>query len=180
MAIKPKVFKITLQIADIDRHYYNEHLLTIAQHSSETDERAMIRILAFALNANDTLSFAEGISDSAQADVWDRDHNEQIKLWVSVGLPEEKLIRKAVSRAEHVIVYSYGGRGADVWWNKLKLDTYKNLKVVNFLDEDTKNLATLLVSGMKINFTIQEGEIMVANESKSVILTPQIRMFSRT
>ncbi len=114
MAIRPKVFKINLQIADIDRHYYNEHLLTIAQHSSETDERMMVKILAFAMNASGTLSFAEGISDSNQADVWDRDHNEEVNLWVSVGLPDEKLIRKAVSRANSVIVYSYGGRAAEV------------------------------------------------------------------
>ncbi|HCY38950.1 MAG TPA: hypothetical protein DHV02_03730 [Neisseriales bacterium] len=174
MAIKPTIFKVSMQIADMDRHYYNDHLLTVAQHPSETDERLMVRILAFALNATENLSFAEGITDQNQADLWDKDHNDQIALWISVGLPDEKLIRKAVSRAEQVIVYSYGGRQADVWWSKLKLGNYKNLRVINLAGEATQALAAMAARGMKMNFTIQEGEIMIANDATSLNLTPQI------
>ncbi|MDD3266722.1 MAG: YaeQ family protein [Burkholderiales bacterium] len=174
MAIKPTVFKMSMQIADMDRHYYNDHLLTIAQHPSETDERMMVRILAFALNANENLSFAEGITDQNQADLWDRDHNEQVKLWISVGLPDERLIRKAVSRSEEVIVYAYGGRQADMWWSKQKLMAYKNLKVINLSSEDTQSLATMASRGMKINFTMQEGEIMISDDASSINITPQV------
>ena len=102
------------------------------------------------------------------------DHNDQIALWISVGLPDEKLIRKAVSRAEQVIVYSYGGRQADVWWSKLKLGNYKNLRVINLAGEATQALAAMAARGMKMNFTIQEGEIMIANDATSLNLTPQI------
>ncbi|MCE2705569.1 MAG: YaeQ family protein [Proteobacteria bacterium] len=174
MAIKPRIFKVNIQIADMDRHYYADHLLTVAQHPSETDERTMVRLLAFALNANDALSFAEGISDSSQADLWEMNHNEQIGLWISVGLPDEKLIRKAVSRARKVIVYAYGGRPADIWWSKLKLDKYQNLQVINLAQQDTQNLTEMFSRGMKMNFTIQEGDVMVANDSTSINLTPQI------
>jgi uncharacterized protein YaeQ len=134
----------------------------------------MVRLLAFALNANDALSFAEGISDSSQADLWEMNHNEQIGLWISVGLPDEKLIRKAVSRARKVIVYAYGGRPADIWWSKLKLDKYQNLQVINLAQQDTQNLTEMFSRGMKMNFTIQEGDVMVANDSTSINLTPQI------
>ena len=174
MAQKPVIFKINLQIADMERHYYNDHLLTIAQHPSETDERMMIRILAFALNASPNLSFAEGISDQNQADLWEKSDTDQIALWISVGLPDEKLIRKAVSRADKVIIYSYGGRPAEVWWSKLKLADYKNLTVYSLASEETQALANLAARGMKMNFTIQEGEIMVANENTSINITPLV------
>lgn len=174
MAIKPTIFKANLQIADMDRYYYNDHLITIAQHPSETDERMMVRLLAFALNASDSLSFGEGISDTNQADVWDKDHNQQINLWISVGLPDEKLIRKAVSKAEQVIIYSYGGKPAEIWWSKLKLNSYDNLKVINIPLEDSQTLATMAQRGMKLNFTIQEGEVMVADEKSSYNLNLQI------
>ena len=36
-------------IADIDRGYYRDHVLRLAQHPSETHERMMVRLLAFAL-----------------------------------------------------------------------------------------------------------------------------------
>lgn len=174
MAIKPKVFKVNLQIADMDRYYYQDHLLTVAQHPSETDERMMVRILAFALNASPTLSFAEGITDPNQADLWDKDHNGEIALWVSVGLPDEKLIRKAANRAKQVIIYSYGGRGADIWWSKLKLNDYKNLRVINLTSETTQALAAMSARGIKMNFTIQEGEILAANDTTSINISPQI------
>lgn len=174
MALRPKIFKVNIQIADMDRHHYMDHLITIAQHPSETDERLMVSILAFALNASDNLTFASGISDPNQADLWDKDHNEHIGLWISVGLPDEKLIRKAVSRAEQVIVYTYGGRTVDVWWNKLQLKDYQNLRVINLTGQDTRELSTMLARGMKINFTIQEGEIMVSNEAVSINITQQV------
>ncbi|MCC2624901.1 MAG: hypothetical protein K0R14_774 [Burkholderiales bacterium] len=170
----PKIFKANIQIADMDRHYYNDHLLTIAQHPSETDERMMVRLLAFALNATDKLSFGEGISDRDQADLWDKDYNGQVNLWISVGLPDEKLIRKAVSKAKEVIIYAYGGRIVETWWDKMKLGNYSNLKVINLPSKDTNDLSAMASRGMKINFTIQEGDIMINNESTSLSLTPLI------
>lgn len=171
MAIKPRVFKVSMQIADMNRHYYHDHLLTIAQHPSETDERLMVRVLAFALNANDNLSFAEGITDTNQADLWNRDHNEHIILWISVGLPDEKLIRKASIHADQVIIYSYGGRSADLWWNKLNIAEYTNVTVINLAEQDTIELAAMFSRGMKINFTIQENDILITNDTKTLNLT---------
>jgi uncharacterized protein YaeQ len=174
MAAKSKVFKVNLQIADMDRHYYNNHLLTIAQHPSETDERMMVRLLAFALNASDNLGFADGINDQNQADLWKKDFSGQVSCWINVGLPSEKLIAKAVSRAEQVIIYSYGGPAADIWWKKLKVANYKNLNVINLADTETKELALMYSRGMKINFTIQEGEVLITNETATLNLTPLV------
>jgi uncharacterized protein YaeQ len=173
MAIKPRVFKANIQIADMNQHYYQDHLLTIAQHPSETDERMMVRVLAFALNASDNLSFAEGITDTNHADLWDRDHNEQIALWISVGLPDEKLIRKASIRADQVIVYSYGGRPAEIWWNKLNVSDYANLKVINLSEQDSKELAAMFSRGMKMSFTIQEDDVLITNDTTTLNLTLQ-------
>lgn len=175
MAIKPQVFKVNLQIADMDRHYYQDHLLTVAQHPSETDERMMLRILAFALNANANLSFGEGLSDPHnQPDLWDKNYNGQIALWINVGLPDEKLIRKAVSRAEQVIVYSFGGRPAEVWWKKNFLANYANLRVFNLADKETKELAALSGRGIKLHVLIQDGEITISNAQTSLNIIPQV------
>jgi uncharacterized protein YaeQ len=45
MATRATIFKADLKIADMDRHYYQDHSLTIARHPSETDERMMVRLL---------------------------------------------------------------------------------------------------------------------------------------
>src|SRR5512147_3279852 len=106
MALKSTIFKAELQISDMDRNYYGSHSLTIARHPSETDERMMVRLLAFALHANEGLAFGRGLSTDDEPDLWQRDLTGAIRLWIDVGLPDEKLLRRACGRADEVVVYA--------------------------------------------------------------------------
>ncbi len=118
MALKATIFKADLQIADMDRRYYGDHTLTIARHPSETDERMMVRLLAFAMHADEALSFGRGLSTDDEPDLWRKDLTGTIEIWIDVGLPDEKRVRRACGRARQVFVYSYGGRGAELWWDQ--------------------------------------------------------------
>ena len=115
MALKATIFKASLQVSDIDRNYYGEHQLTLARHPSETDERMMMRVLAFALNAHEHLEFGKGLSDVDEPHLCQKDLTGQIVHWIDVGLPEEKRLVRASGKAGRVTVYAYG-RGVDVWW----------------------------------------------------------------
>src|SRR5512139_1322479 len=140
MALKSTIFKAQLQIADMDRAVYADHTLTLARHPSETDERMMVRLLAFALHAHEYLEFGQGMTDDDAADLWLKDLTGAIKLWIDVGLPDEKLIRKACGRAEQVIVYAYGGRTAEMWFaqNSGQFERLSNLTVINLPLESTR------------------------------------------
>ncbi len=170
MAIKSTIFKADLQIADMDRNYYHGHALTIAQHPSETDERMMVRVLAFALHADEALSFGKGLSTDDEPDLWQKDLTGAIELWIDVGLPDEKLIRKACGRARQVVVYTYGGRGADIWWNqsRSKLERLNNLTIINLPETTSQALATLVQRTMQLQVTIQDGEIWIADNSNRI------------
>jgi uncharacterized protein YaeQ len=166
MAIKATVFKAALQIADMDRRYYADHTLTLARHPSETDERMMVRLLAFALYADDALSFGKGLSSDEEPDLWHKDLTGVIRRWIEVGLPDERAIRKASGRADQVVVISYG-RSADIWWNQVhdKLHHLKNLTVLKVLTETTLALAALASRTMQLQCTIQEGNIMMTSDA---------------
>ena len=88
MAIKSTIFKIDLQITDLDRNYYQTHALTIARHPSETDERMIVRVIAFALHAHASLEFGKGLSAEDEPDLWRRDLTGTIEQWIEVGLPD--------------------------------------------------------------------------------------------
>jgi len=167
MAIKSTIFKADLQIADMDRNYYHDHALTIAQHPSETDERMMVRVLAFALHADEALAFGKGLSTDDEPDLWQKDLTGAIDLWIDVGLPDEKLIRKACGRARQVIVYTYGGRGADIWWNQnsSKLERLNNLTIISLSEATSQALATLAQRTMQLQCTIQDEEIWIADNN---------------
>lgn len=174
MAIKSTIYKIDLQVSDMDRNYYQQHSLTLAKHPSETDERVMVRLLGFALYANEALIFGKGLSDDEEPDLWQKDLTGAIELWMDVGLPTEKDIRKAAGRAKQVVVMLYGGRIADMWWsqNSKALLKLNNLTVINL--PDTQALANMATRSMNISCTIQDGEILVGHDNGSFNITPVI------
>ena len=153
MALKATVCKAELHIADMERGYYHDHAVTVARHPSETDERMMVRLLAFALNADEALAFGAGLSTDDEPDLWRKDLTGNIETWIDVGLPDEKRVRKACGRAGQVFVYSYGGRAAELWWQQVgdKLARSNKLTVINLPQAGTQALARLAARNMQLN-----------------------------
>ena len=177
MALKATIFKAEIQIADLDRHYYQTHSLTTARHPSETDERMMIRLLAFALHADEQLSFTKGISTEDEPDLWLKNYSDEIELWIDVGQPDEKRIRKACGRAQQAVIYNYGGNPSDMWWqtHQNKVSRFDNLKIVNLPAEQTSALADFAQRSMQLNMTIQEGHILISDGENSLDMTLEVR-----
>jgi uncharacterized protein YaeQ len=174
MAEKATVFKADLQIADMDRHYYRTHTLTLARHPSETDERMMVRLLAFALYASETLAFGRGVSSEAEPALWQKDLTGVIERWIEVGQPDEREIRKACGRARHVAIISYG-RSADPWWNQNRdnLQRLDNLTVLRLPTAATQALAAFASRTMQLQCTIQERLVWFTTEAGAVQIEPQ-------
>ncbi|MGB6135980.1 MAG: YaeQ family protein [Shewanella sp.] len=175
MAAKATVYKVALQIADMDRHYYADHALTLAQHPSETDTRMMVRLLAFALNASDTLAFSKGLCVDDEAELWDKSLSDEINLWVEFGQADEKWLRKACGRAKQVILYTYGGRSVPIWWQQHQqaLTRYENLSVVNFPEDAVKQLAVFVSRNMALQVSISEGQVWLSDNENSVLIEPE-------
>lgn len=176
MALKSTIFKAELQLADLDRSHFGDYSLTIARHPSETDERMMVRLLAFAMNASETLSFGRGLSAEDEADLQDLDDTGSIERWIDVGLPDERIIRRACNRARQVMVLSYGGRVAEIWWQQTagKVAGQKNLQVLALSAEEGKALAGLAERNMRLQCTIQDGVVWLGGDGAHVELAPKI------
>jgi uncharacterized protein YaeQ len=173
MALRATVHKVTLQLADLDHNHYRDYALTLAQHPSETGERVMVRLLAFALCAaeageGEELEFGRGISSEDEPALWVKDLTGNIRLWVEVGLPEAKLLRRACGRAAAVLAVAYGGRAADVWWRGVESDLARlaNLRVVN-LPGAGGALAGLLQRNMRLQCTLQEGHALLTDGERT-------------
>jgi uncharacterized protein YaeQ len=171
MALKATIYKAELQIADMDRNYYQEHLLTLARHPSETDERMMIRLLAFAIHASDSLTFTKGLFDTEEPDLWQKDLTGAIELWVEVGQPDEKRLMKACGRSAKVIVYSYSAT-SHIWYKQIanKLERAKNLTVINIPADASAQLEALCNRNMQLQCTIQDGQIYLTDSAATVLV----------
>jgi uncharacterized protein YaeQ len=177
MALKSTIFRAELQVSDLDRGHFATHALTIARHPSETDERMMARLLAFALNADDALEFGRGLSAEDEPDLVQRDLTGAIELWIEVGLPDERAVRKAAGRARAVKVYTYGGRGAEQWWtqNREALSRIRNAAVVDLPGEAIAAMCALSGRTLRFDCTIQEGQVWLACAGTTLQIEPRER-----
>jgi uncharacterized protein YaeQ len=176
MALKSTIFKSELSIADMDRHYYADHSLTLARHPSETDERMMVRVLAFAAQAGERLEFCKGLSDADEPALWEKDLTGAIECWVEVGLPDERRLAKACGRSARVVVYAYGGSAVQVWWKAIagKLGRLGNLAVFCLPTAGTRALAELVERSMRLSVSIQDGEMLLTSLAGVVDLRPEV------
>lgn len=179
MALKSTIFKAQLQIADMDRSLYLSPALTLARHPSETDERMMMRLLAFALNLpsdddDGALELAKGLSDADEPDLWQRDLTGAITHWVEVGHPDDRRLVRAAGRAGRVSVYAYSA-STPIWWAGIanKLTRLRNLAVWQIEPAASQALAALAQRGMTLQVTVQDGTVWVSDTQHSVELTPR-------
>lgn len=175
MALKSTIYKINLAVSDMDRYYFNDFNLTVARHPSETEERMMIRLLAFALHAQDQLSFSRGLSAEEEAPVWVKNYSGDIDLWIELGLPDEKRIKKACVKGKEVALYIYGGRTADMWWEKncAYCQRFKNLKVFSLPDDITSQLAAMAQKNMDVQCHIEDYQIWFSDGEHRLLVEMQ-------
>ena len=180
MALKATIHKVRLQLADMDRNIYGDHELTIARHPSETDERMLMRVLAFALNvpaddARGALELAKSLWDTDEPDLWQRDLTGDVVHWIDVGQPDDRRLSKAASRAEKVTVYSYAS-STPIWWQGLqgKLVRAPKVAIWSVDPEQSQALAALVARSMAWQVTVQDGTVWVSDTVHSVEITPKV------
>ena len=174
MAPNATVYKLELQVSDMDRHYYASHNLTLAQHPSETDLRLMARLIAFACFAEERLEFGRGLSNDEDPDIWLRDYTGEIELWIDMGQPDESRIKKACGRARQAVVFGYNGNAFDIWWgkNESAMSRFKNLSVVSISTEELEAASALLQRSMRLTAMIQDGELQLMSDTENVSIRP--------
>lgn len=176
MAQNSTVFKAHLQIANMDRHYYADHAITLALHPSETEERMMLRLLAFALFADERLEFTKGLCVDDEPDLWLKSYSGEIELWVDLGLPSDKRVRKACNRSKQVKLICYGSDQAiNPWLNSIHAERTRqtNLEIIRIHAEQSSELAELAERGMHLQVNIQDGQVWISSAQNAVMVEPQ-------
>jgi uncharacterized protein YaeQ len=101
----------------MNRDVYASEKLTLALHPSETEQRMMVRLLAYVINYDADLCFSKGLSTTDEPDLWIVRPDGSVPCWIEVGQASPERLRKAVSRAEQIKLYAYGSE-TEIWWSK--------------------------------------------------------------
>ena len=176
MAQPSTIYRANIQIADIDRSVYETLQTSIARHPSETEERLVARLLAYALFYEEDLLFTKGISVGDDPDLWSKGPDGRVLLWVEVGLPDPDRLIKAARHAERVALLACGN-SLFTWERQQlpKLARVTNL-VIATLDQGFINrLVSLLDRSITWEITITEGTLYLQVAGESVETLVQIR-----
>lgn len=170
MALTATIYKATLAISDLRRHYYQPHQLTVALHPSEQPRRMMLRLLAFCLYADEALHFTKGVSSDDEPDLWQMDASGDIEKWIELGLVTEKRLKQACAKARHVVLITYNDNAQRQWHSKMApvLQRFGNLSVLHLNDEYMDALETLASRNMDLQCTIDEDQIWLSTASESI------------
>lgn len=170
MALKATIYKAMVNVADLDRNQFLDATLTLARHPSETQERLMLRLLAWIKHAHERLQFTRGLSAEEEPDAWLRNDHLGIDLWIEMGLPDERRIKKACTQAAEVALFAYNSRAAEIWWqqNKSKCAQYSNLSVWYLDDEQLTQLSAFAERTMNLQATIQDGAIWLSDNQNNL------------
>jgi uncharacterized protein YaeQ len=170
MATKSTIFKVDLNIADNERGYYEDHSLTIARHPSETNQRMILRIVVFALNAHEHLQFTKGLSDVDEPDMWQKSLTGEIEHWVELGQPLEKRIRQACGKAAHVSIYTYQRGAPQNWYEGMKepLERFKHLRVIHLSSSDDSAYDRLVDRSMKLSCLIDDQQVLLSSDKENL------------
>ncbi|MDD5772656.1 MAG: YaeQ family protein [bacterium] len=179
MALKATIYKVNLNVANMDRNYYQQHSLTLAKHPSENDERLMVRLLAFAMYADEALAFGKGISEEDPT-IWLKDLTGNIDLWIEVGKPDERIITKACGRARQVVVILYGG-STDLWWknNQEAFIRRTNLTLKQIPNESIQAMAAMAKRNMDLSCNIQDDQISLMTDEATLNIEPVVLLQSK-
>ena len=169
MALKPTIYKVSIALSDLDRNRFEQLDLTIAQLPSETVERMMVRVLAFAINADEGLMFTAGISTPNEPDIVKRSLDNRTLQWIDVGEPSAERVVKASRVSEGgVRIYSFNSK-SDVWWQKEgNAIMREGVEVFQFDWSDIKQLSSLAARTMTMSLMITEQTAFVSAEAGEV------------
>ena len=171
MALKATIYKANIELADMDRNYYDSLQLTIAQHPSENAQRLMVRLIAYLLNAHPDLQFGKGVSDEDEAAIWQINYSDEIELWVELGQLDEKRLKKASNQAKAVKLYCYGS-SVNTWWSQAQanLSKYPKLSIEQFSPETCDALVKLLSRNMEFQCSIQDGQLWLTSGEDTLLI----------
>lgn len=175
MALPPTIYRASIALADVDRNLYESLQVTVARHPSETAERLVARLLAYALCYEEDLTFTKGICAGDEPDLWVKGPDGRIQSWIEVGLPDPERLLKASRHCERVALFAFGP--VRFRWEEqhlAKLAALPNIAVVGIDFDFLSQIVSCLKRSIDWSLTVTEGALYlsVAGETFEAALEP--------
>ena len=172
MALKARIIKVNLNVANLNEHHYQDYRLTLAQHPSETETRLMFRLAAYALFAQQEPEFTKGLCVDEEPDLWAHSPTGEITHWIDLGQPPEKRIRQAAGKAAQVTILGYHPAKFKQWLASLEPRTLemKNVKIYFLEAPGPEEPGEMIEKNMELSCSLQEEQMLFSSGEKQLTL----------
>lgn len=169
------IYRVQLEFSLVDRNLYGERTMSVARHPSETLERTLARVLAFALRFDEDLEFGRGVSATDEPDLWSREGDGRVREWIEVGQPDGKRLVKAARQSQRTTLFAFGD-GVDRWKTAQldSIDAPDNLSVARIDDVFLRELAAHSDRQLRWSLTLSEGIVFLTAGENSFETTPEV------
>lgn len=107
MALTATVYRLQVDLSDVDRGVYETLDLRLARHPSETMRYLLTRALAYCLCYEEGVAFSKGLFVTDEPAVWRREPDGRVALWVDIGRPAMDRLHKASKLGARVVVFTH-------------------------------------------------------------------------
>ncbi|MBU5613676.1 YaeQ family protein [Geomonas azotofigens] len=169
MALPSTIYRASVQLSDLDRQIYADLQTTVAQHPSETAERLLTRLLAYALCYDEELAFTKGVGSGDEPDIWSKGPDGRVKLWVEVGQPDPERLAKSCRHVERAFLFTFGAN-VSRWLtqHQQKLAQVKNLTVICIDFKFLGQLCDKLERVINWSITVTEGNVYLTFDGRTI------------
>jgi uncharacterized protein YaeQ len=163
------IHRVTIQLSHVDRDIYETLQATLARHPSETAERLVLRLLAYAVCYSPELVFTRGVGAAAEPDLWVKGPDDRVTLWIEVGTPEPERLLKAARHAGRVVLLA-GGQNRHRWDEQhlARFSGVPNLTVIGVDFALVRELAARLERSIAWDVTISGGSLYVTTSGETL------------
>lgn len=175
MALPSTIYRASIQLSDLDRQVYEQLQTTIARHPSETEERLVVRLLAYLLCYQEGLVFTKGVGSGDEPDLWVIGPDGRPTLWVEVGLPDPERLVKACRHVGRTVLFCFGRNQAQ-WLaqHQAKLAGCRNLSIISLNAQFLEQLTNGLERNINWEVTVTEGSMYLTKGGQTVESAPQL------
>jgi len=109
VAEQSTLYRVDVELSDIDRGVYESLALRVARHPSEDAPRMVTRVLAHALLHEPEMGFGKGLSSSEEPALLVKDATGNTTHWIDVGHPSGERLHRAAKATDRVSVVCHKG-----------------------------------------------------------------------
>jgi len=170
MALPATIHRVAIELSDVDQNRYASISTTAARHPSETAERLIARLIAYALSYDEDIAFTRGICEADEPDLWIKSLDGRLLDWIEVGLPEAKRLAKASNHCERVTLFAYGD-AFDRWLaaSRTQLAAIKNFRLYYLSEDLIAPLVAQLTRSVEWQFTNSDKTLYITAGDESIV-----------